>query len=84
MSEKGNCPKHGEFVLMDGCAQCLADQHKAFIAPVATAPVKGLYERAWDVETEVLAECNKLNANRLSVIYLIRERERILNAVNEN
>ncbi len=43
-----------------------------------------LYKRAWDIETEVLEDCEKHNANRLSVIYLIRERERILKAVKED
>ncbi len=28
MSDKGNCPKHGEFTLTEGCAQCLADDAK--------------------------------------------------------
>ncbi|KKM03812.1 hypothetical protein LCGC14_1770710 [marine sediment metagenome] len=45
--------------------------------------MEDLYERAWNVETEVLEDCEKHNANRLSVIYLIRERERILARLKE-
>ena len=39
--------------------------------------------RAWDIMTEVLEDYYKRNNNRLSVIGLIRQRERILKAVKE-
>jgi len=50
MSDKGNCPKHGEFVLMDGCAQCLAEQHKAFVAVPKEEVTNGLTEEEQDYE----------------------------------
>ncbi|KKN71857.1 hypothetical protein LCGC14_0417110 [marine sediment metagenome] len=46
MSEKGNCPEHGEFVLMDGCAQCLADQKAERKAP-PPPPLPGEGPDAW-------------------------------------
>jgi len=33
MNEKGICEKHGEFILAEGCPQCLAERRKAGIRP---------------------------------------------------
>lgn len=42
MTDKGTCEKHGEFILAEGCPQCLAERRRASIRPAQDEMENGL------------------------------------------
>lgn len=59
MNDKGTCEKHGEFILTEGCPQCLAERRKAGITPDQDELEEGLNQEgltlAGTVEPEIRA-----------------------------
>lgn len=68
MAEKGTCPKHGEFVLREGCAQCVAERQRE-PAIGYTEETKAYFEE--EVEPTGLADAARMAGAEVKVVEMV-------------